>query len=244
LEKKMPRLEVRDLHVSYGKVRALRGVSLSIDERQIVSIVGANGAGKSTLLKSIIGVLRPDSGEIRFDGVRLEKASATEAVRAGVAISPEARRLFPDMEVQENLMLGAYQRGKTEAAQTLASVYEWFPVLAERRKQRAGSLSGGQQQMVAIGRALMSKPKLLLLDEPSLGLSPLIVRDIVRIIHRIHEEGISVVLVEQNARLALKMSHRAYVLQTGVVTLSGTGEELLNNGDVQRAYLGAGVMDQ
>ena len=234
----MPRLDVRDLHVSYGKVRALRGVSLSVGERQIVSIVGANGAGKSTLLKSIMGVLPLDGGEIRFDGARLDRASAPDIIRAGVAISPEGRRLFPDMEVQENLMLGAYQRGKGSAAQTLESVYEWFPVLAERRRQRAGSLSGGQQQMVAIGRALMSGPKLLLLDEPSLGLSPIVVRDIVRIIHRIHQEGISVVLVEQNARLALKMSDRAYVMQTGVVTLGGTGEELLNNGDVQRAYLG------
>jgi branched-chain amino acid transport system ATP-binding protein len=142
------------------------------------------------------------------------------------------------MEVQENLMIGAYQRDKSHAARTLERIYEWFPILAERRKQRAGSLSGGQQQMVAIGRALMSGPKLLLLDEPSLGLSPIIIQDIVRIVRLIHAEGISVVLVEQNARLALKMSDRAYVMQTGVVTLSGTGEELLNNGDVQRAYLG------
>jgi branched-chain amino acid transport system ATP-binding protein len=211
---------------------------MSVGERQIVSIVGANGAGKSTLLKSIMGVLPCGGGEIRFNGVRLDRASAPDIIRAGVAISPEGRRLFPEMEVQENLMIGAYQRDKSHAARTLERIYEWFPILAERRKQRAGSLSGGQQQMVAIGRALMSGPKLLLLDEPSLGLSPIIIQDIVRIVRLIHAEGISVVLVEQNARLALKMSDRAYVMQTGVVTLSGTGEELLNNGDVQRAYLG------
>ncbi|PWB64549.1 MAG: ABC transporter ATP-binding protein [Bradyrhizobiaceae bacterium] len=235
----MSRLEVRDLHVAYGKVRALRGVSMSVDPRHIVSIVGANGAGKSTLLKSIMGLLPVGAGEIRFGDLRLDGASAPDVIRAGVAISPEGRRLFPDMDVEENLALGAYQRSRGEAARTLESVYEWFPVLAERRRQRAGSLSGGQQQMVAIGRALMSSPKLLLLDEPSLGLSPLIVRDIVRIIRRIQEKGISVVLVEQNARLALRMSDRAYVMQTGVITMSGTGAELLDDVEVQRAYLGA-----
>lgn len=234
----MSRLEVRDLEVSYGKVRALGGVSLKIEDRQIVSIVGSNGAGKSTLLKAIIGVVPIRAGEIEWNGMRLDRAGPPAIVRAGLAIVPEGRRLFPDMEVEENLLLGGYQRGTRESAQTLDFVYGLFPVLAERRRQRAGSLSGGQQQMVAIGRALMSKPKLLLLDEPSLGLSPVMLREIVRIIRSIHAEGLSVILVEQNARLALRMSHHAYVMRTGLITLSGTGDELLNNVEVQRTYLG------
>ncbi len=234
----MPRLEVRDLHVSYGKVRALQGVTLSVEERQIVSIVGANGAGKSTVLKAIMGLVPAASGELSFGDRRLDRMSAPGIVRAGVAICPEGRRLFPEMTVEENLLMGAYQRDSRQAAETLAEVYGYFPILTERNRQLAGSLSGGQQQMVAIGRALMSGPQLLLLDEPSLGLAPLVVRDIASIIRRIHARGVSVILVEQNARMALRLSHRAYVMETGRVALSGTGEELLNNAQVQRSYLG------
>ncbi|MBI2527169.1 MAG: ABC transporter ATP-binding protein [Candidatus Rokubacteria bacterium] len=234
----MPRLDVRDLHVSYGKVRALQGVTLSVEERQIVAIVGANGAGKSTVLKAIMGLVPAAAGELHFGDRRLDHMSSPGIVRAGVAICPEGRRLFPEMTVEENLLMGAYQRGSREAAAALAEVYGYFPILTERSRQLAGSLSGGQQQMVAIGRALMSGPQLLLLDEPSLGLAPLVVRDIASIIRRIHARGVSVVLVEQNARMALRLSHRAYVMETGRVALSGTGEELLNNAQVQRSYLG------
>jgi len=234
----MPRLEVRDLHVSYGKVRALQGVTLTVEERQIVSIVGANGAGKSTVLKAIMGLVPVASGEMRFGGRRLDRMSPPGIVGAGVAICPEGRRLFPEMTVQENLMIGAYRSDSRRAALVLGEVYGYFPILTERKRQLAGSLSGGQQQMVAIGRALMSGPQLLLLDEPSLGLAPLVVRDIASIVQRIHARGVSVILVEQNARMALRLSDRAYVMETGRVTLSGTGQELLNNTQVQRSYLG------
>jgi branched-chain amino acid transport system ATP-binding protein len=234
----MPWLEVRDVHVAYGKVRALQGVSLSVEEGQIVSIVGANGAGKSTVLKAIVGIVPIASGEVRFHGQRLDRLAPPGIVRAGVAICPEGRRLFPEMTVQENLLAGAYQRTRREAAETLAEVYAHFPILVERRRQAAGTLSGGQQQMVAIGRALMSRPRLLLLDEPSLGLAPLIVRDIAGIIRAIHGRGVAVVLVEQNARMALRLCNRGYALETGRVTLSGTGQELADSPEIQRSYLG------
>jgi branched-chain amino acid transport system ATP-binding protein len=234
----MPTLEVQELHVSYGKVRALQGVTLAVGERQIVSIVGANGAGKSTVLRAVMGLVPIRAGEVRFGDRRLDRLSPPGIVRAGVALCPEGRRLFPEMSVQENLMMGAYQRDRQGTAAALADVHEYFPILAERRHQLAGTLSGGQQQMVAIGRALMSGPRLLLLDEPSLGLAPLVVRDIAAIIRRIHARGVSVILVEQNARMALRLSDRAYVLETGRVTVSGTGTELLNDPEVRRAYLG------
>jgi branched-chain amino acid transport system ATP-binding protein len=234
----MPSLEVRDVHVSYGKVRALQGVSLTVGDAQIVAIVGANGAGKTTVLRAIVGLAAVSSGEVRFQEQRLDRLAPPLIVRAGVAICPEGRRLFGEMTVQENLMMGAYQRSRGEGAATLREIYEYFPILAERRHQVASTLSGGQQQMVAMGRALMSRPRLLLLDEPSLGLAPLIVRDIARIIRDIHARGVSVVLVEQNARMALRLCDRAYVMETGRVTLSGTGQDLLENAEVQRSYLG------
>jgi len=234
----MPALTVHDVHVSYGKVRALRGVTLSVGERQIVSIVGSNGAGKSTILKTVMGLLPITSGEIRWGDQRLDRLSPPEIVRAGVSICPEGRRLFPEMTVQENLRMGAYQRDRARVAAGLEEAYAYFPVLAERRGSPAGSLSGGQQQMLAIGRAIMSGPRLLLLDEPSLGLAPLVVRDIARIVQSIHGGGVSVVLVEQNARMALRLSDRAYVLETGRVTLEGTGRALLDDPQVQRSYLG------
>ncbi len=233
----MTRLEVRNISVSYGAVCALRGLTMAVGGGEIVALVGANGAGKSTLLKSIIGLTKVNAGEIMFDGQRLDRMAPPGIVQAGIAISPEGRRLFSGMLVQENLLLGAYQAGR-QAAQTLEEVYAYLPLLRERRGQMAGSLSGGQQQMVAIGRALMARPKLLLLDEPSLGLAPMMVREIVRIIRAIHGIGVSVLLVEQNARMALKLCGRAYVMQTGQVVLSGTGDALLNNPDVQRSYLG------
>jgi branched-chain amino acid transport system ATP-binding protein len=234
----MPALTVHDVHVSYGKVRALRGVTLSVDERQIVSIVGANGAGKSTILKAVMGLIPITAGTVDFGGRRLDHLSPPGIVSAGVSICPEGRRLFPDMTVEENLRMGGYQRDRKLVAAALAEVYAYFPVLPERRGQVAGSLSGGQQQMLAIGRALMSSPKLLLLDEPSLGLAPLVVREIATIVRNIHARGVSVVLVEQNARMALKLSDHAYVMETGRVTLHGTGQQLLDNPLVQRSYLG------
>jgi branched-chain amino acid transport system ATP-binding protein len=247
----MPPLTVRDVHVSYGKVRALQGVSLSVDERQIVAIVGANGAGKSTILKAVMGLVPITAGEVRFGERRLDRLAPPEIVRAGVSLCPEGRRLFPDMTVQENLHMGGYQRDRRGAAATLEEVYRYFPLLAERRTQVAGSLSGGQQQMLALGRvllhepeillidgALMSAPRLLLLDEPSLGLAPLVVREIATIVRNIHARGVSVILVEQNARMALRLSDHAYVMETGRITIHGTGRELLDDPQVQRSYLG------
>ncbi len=234
----MPQLEVRDLHVSYGKVRALQGVTLTVGEGEIVCIVGANGAGKSTVLKTVMGLVPAQAGEVRLGDRPLNKLAPPGIVRAGIALSPEGRRLFPEMTVEENLLMGAYQRDRGAASDTLADVYELFPFLSQRRRQFAATLSGGEQQMTAIGRALMSNPKVLLLDEPSLGVAPLVVREIVKLVRRIRERGVSVVLVEQNARMALKLSDRAYVLETGRVTLSGTGAELLGDEQVQRSYLG------
>lgn len=234
----MSDLAIANLVVNYGKVRALRSVSLDVPQGRVVAIVGANGAGKSTLLKAIMGVLPIVGGTITFGDETISGSTPTRIVRAGIAISPEGRRLFPELEVEENLLSGGLQRSKAETAESLEQVYDWFPILRERRRQVAGSLSGGQQQMVAIGRAMMSRPRLLLLDEPSLGLSPLIMQEIVRIIRKVNEQGISVVLVEQNARLALKMADKAYVLQTGQIALSGTGADLLADEAVQRSYLG------
>ncbi len=231
-------LDIRDLHVSYGSRRALQGVSIQVDAGQTASIIGANGAGKSTLLKALMGLIKPSSGRISFKGSRIDGLASTAIVKSGLAISPEGRRLFPELTVRENLMMGAYQRPVAEARKSLEEIHAYFPLLAERGKQLGGSLSGGQQQMVAIGRALMAKPSLLLLDEPSLGLAPKVVAEIAAIIGRISRTGISVILVEQNAAMALAMSDVAYVLQNGVVTVSGTGRELLGNEHVQRSYLG------
>ena len=234
----MPPLKVHDVQVTYGKVRALRGVTLSVDEREIVSIVGANGAGKSTILKAVMGLVPITAGTVEFGDQRLDQLSPPRIVSSGVSLCPEGRRLFPEMTVEENLRMGGYQRDRRHVARALGEVYAYFQVLAERRGQLAGSLSGGQQQMLAIGRALMSDPKLLLLDEPSLGLAPLVVREMATIVRNIHARGVSVILVEQNARMALKLSDHAYVMETGRVTLHGTGQELLDDPLVQRSYLG------
>jgi len=234
----MSRLDVDNIYVSYGKVKALKGLSLFVEKNEIVAIVGANGAGKSTLLKSIMGLLPLESGRIQWGHLELNKLSSPQIVRGGIAISPEGRRLFAELDVQENLELGAYQADPQKTADNLELIYKYFPILKERRRQQAGSLSGGQQQMVAIGRAMMSNPQLLLLDEPSLGLSPLMAKEIFKIIRLIKLQGMTVILVEQNAKAALQLCDRAYVMQNGVITMTGEGKELTNNEEVKRSYLG------
>jgi branched-chain amino acid transport system ATP-binding protein len=232
-------LEVRELRTGYDSVEVLHGVSLEVGRGEVVSIVGANGAGKSTLINSISGVVRPRSGEIRFAGKPLNKLSAAAIARSGLRQVPEGRRMFADLSVEDNLRLGGYGRGKQEVQQGLELVFDQFPRLRERRSQAAGTLSGGEQQMVAIGRAMLGKPELLMLDEPSMGLAPLITAEIFRLIGAMQRElQIAVLLVEQNARAALRMSNRAYVLQLGRVTIAGRGEELLNDPRVREAFLG------
>ena len=233
------KLEIRDLCVSYGGIRALKGVSLSVDEGQIVTLIGANGAGKSTTLRAISGLQKVQSGSILYGGEELTSLPAKEIVRRGIIHVPEGRRVFPDMTVAENLKIGAFLRtDKAAIAQDMAYVYSLFPRLKERSWQLAGTLSGGEQQMLAVGRALMSRPKVLMMDEPSLGLAPLIVKDIFSIIRRVNQDGITVLLIEQNANAALRIADYGYVLETGTIALSGTGEELLKNESVREAYLG------
>ena len=233
------KLEIRDLYVSYGGIRALKGVSLSVDEGQIVTLIGANGAGKSTTLRAISGLQKVQSGSILYGGEELTSLPAKEIVRRGIIHVPEGRRVFPDMTVAENLKIGAFLRtDKAAIAQDMDYVYSLFPRLKERSWQLAGTLSGGEQQMLAVGRALMSRPKVLMMDEPSLGLAPLIVKDIFSIIRRVNQDGITVLLIEQNANAALRIADYGYVLETGTIALSGTGEELLKNESVREAYLG------
>ena len=233
------KLEIKDLHVSYGGIRALKGVDLTVEEGQIVTLIGANGAGKSTTLRAISGLQRPQSGSILYGGEELVGLPAKEIVRRGIIHVPEGRRVFPDMTVAENLKIGAFLRtDKAAIAQDMDYVYSLFPRLKERSWQLAGTLSGGEQQMLAVGRALMSRPKVLMMDEPSLGLAPLIVKDIFSIIRRVNQDGITVLLIEQNANAALRIADYGYVLETGVIALTGTGEELLRNESVREAYLG------
>jgi branched-chain amino acid transport system ATP-binding protein len=237
-------LDVFNLFVSYGAIQALRGVSLQINKGEIVALIGANGAGKSTLLRTISGLVRPTSGSMRLQTaenqiVELEHLRPDHIVRHGVSQVPEGRQIFANLTVQENLLLGGYQcRDKQITAKNLDHCYELFPVLAERREQNSGTLSGGEQQMLAIGRALMQRPRLLLLDEPSLGLAPLIVRKIFEHIRNVNSQGVTVFLVEQNAHMALSVAHRAYVLQTGEIVMSGSARELADNAEVKKAYLG------
>ncbi|SFP80357.1 ABC transporter ATP-binding protein [Caldicoprobacter faecalis] len=232
-------LEVRNLHVHFGVIHALKGISLTVNDGEIVTLIGANGAGKTTTLRTISGLKKPTSGEIILDGVDITNASAQERVRIGISHVPEGRRVFSNMTVLENLELGAYLRkDKEEIAKDLKKVFDLFPVLADRRKQLAGTLSGGEQQMLAIGRALMSRPKILLLDEPSMGLAPLLVQEIFNIIKDVNSNGTTVLLVEQNARMALQIAHRAYVIETGRIVLSGTGAELMESEEIKKAYLG------
>ncbi|WP_433281655.1 ABC transporter ATP-binding protein [Pseudonocardia xinjiangensis] len=235
-------LEVRDLTVAYGAIQAVRGVSFSMEQGQIVSLIGSNGAGKTTTLRTISGLLRPESGEVLLDGEPIHRLPAHEILSRGVAHSPEGRRLFARMTVEENLLLGAYtRRDEAGIAQDLDRIFTLFPVLGERRANKAGLFSGGEQQMLAIGRALMSRPKLLMLDEPSMGLSPIMTQKIFATVRELQAEGTTVLLVEQNALAALALSDQAYVIDLGRTTLSGSGPELLADPRVQEAYLGESV---
>ncbi len=232
-------LEVKDLKVAYGRVRAVKGISFSVDQGQVVTLVGTNGAGKTTTLKTISGLLQPESGEIWFDGQRIDKTPAHEVVTRGLAHSPEGRRIFPRLSVEENLRLGAFaRRDRAGISSDLDRVFGLFPILKERRNQPAGTFSGGEQQMLAIGRAMMSKPKLLMLDEPSMGLSPLMMQRIMSTITELRSEGVTILLVEQNAQAALSLADHGYVLEVGKIVLDGTGEALLNDENVRKAYLG------
>ncbi|WP_295857341.1 ABC transporter ATP-binding protein [uncultured Oscillibacter sp.] len=232
-------LKIENLKVAYGGIQALRGISLEVPDGKIVTLIGANGAGKSTTLRTITGLVRATSGSIQWNGSELTGQSIDHIISEGIALSPEGRRVFADLTVLENLKIGAYLRkDKAEIEKDLAWVYELFPRLKERSWQLAGTLSGGEQQMLAVGRALMSRPKLMMLDEPSLGLAPLVVQDIFKIIQEINRQGVTVLLVEQNANMALKIADLAYVLETGNITLSGTGAELLADEKVREAYLG------
>ena len=236
-------LEIKDLYVNYGAVHALNGVSMTVKDGEIVSLIGANGAGKTTTLRTITGLEKAASGSITFDGHDLRKIEPSKIITLKLAHVPEGRHIFPQMTVEENLEMGAFT-DQTDMARTMADVYERFPRLKERKRQLAGTLSGGEQQMLAVGRALMSKPKLLMLDEPSLGLAPIVVREIFDIIRTVNQQGITVLLNEQNANMALKVADYAYVLETGTLTLSGTGAELLTNEQVKAAYLGKKCVDR
>ena len=232
-------LNIENLHVAYGGIQALRGISLEVPDGKIVTLIGANGAGKSTTLRTVTGLVKAASGSIQWNGEELLGKSVDRIISAGIAMSPEGRRVFPDLTVLENLKLGAYlRRDKAEIAKDLQWVYDLFPRLKERDWQLAGTLSGGEQQMLAVGRALMSRPKLLLMDEPSLGLAPLVVQDIFSIIREINRQHVTILLIEQNANMALKIADLAYVLETGSITMRGTGAELLADEKVKEAYLG------
>jgi len=232
-------IKIDNLVVSYGGIEALKGVSLDVPSGKIVTLVGANGAGKSTTLKSIVGLVKPKSGNIDYEGTDLTKLNTELMVKKGIALVPEGRKVFADLTVLENLKIGAYSRtDKAGIAEDLEKVYSLFPRLKERTWQAAGTLSGGEQQMLAIGRALMSRPKLIMMDEPSLGLAPIIVKELFGIIKKINEEGTTVLLIEQNANAALKIADVGYIMETGRITLSGSGQELLNNDEIKKAYLG------
>jgi len=232
-------LEVKNLRVHYGTVEAVQGVSFHVNTGEMISLIGANGAGKSTILRSLTGLVRPSAGDIVFESSSLVGLAPHQIIRLGIGHVPEGRRLFPKMTVRENLKMGAYlQRNKTDVAATLETIYAHFPILKERGKQRAGSLSGGEQQMLATARALMNRPRLLLLDEPSIGLSPLMTAEIGKIVQQINAMGVSVILVEQNAMLALTVAQRSYVLETGRIVMQGEAQELLQDEGVKRAYLG------
>ncbi len=233
-------LELDDIHVYYGKIAALRGITVDVDEGEIVTLIGANGAGKSTTLKTISGLRPVSRGAVRFAGEDITKLAGYKRVLAGIGQAPEGRGVFPGMTVEDNIYMGAYAR-KGDLSKEIAEVYELFPRLAERKKQFGGTMSGGEQQMLAIGRALMAKPKVLLLDEPSMGLAPMLVQQIFSIIVEINRRGTTVLLVEQNAQQALQIAHRAYVLETGEIVKSAAAHDLLDDPQVKAAYLGGGV---
>ena len=232
-------LKIENLHVYYGGIHALRGIHMEVADGQIISLIGANGAGKSTTLKAIMSLVQKPEGHIEFDGTDISKMNTRDVVKQGIVLCPEGRRVFPDLTVDENLTMGAYLRkDKADVKKDRDWVYELFPRMKEREWQLAGTLSGGEQQMLAVGRALMARPKLLMLDEPSLGLAPLIIKDIFAIIKEINNAGVNVLLIEQNAKAALEISDFAYVMETGTITMSGSGRELLNDDRVRSAYLG------
>ena len=230
-------LEIRDLGVSYGGIQAVRGISFEVSEGEVVTLIGANGAGKSSTLRSIVGLVKPSAGQISFEGQELRGMNTENIVKQGITLVPEGRRVFVNLTVYENLKMGAYMR-KDRLDDDLNWVYELFPRLKERSWQSAGTLSGGEQQMLAIGRALMSRPKLIMMDEPSLGLAPIVVQGVFDIIKEINRQGVTILLVEQNANMALKAADRAYVMETGRITMSGTGRELSENEEIRAAYLG------
>jgi len=232
-----PILTVSDLTVHYGGIEAVKGISLEVMEGEIVTLIGANGAGKSSTLRSIAGLVKPAGGTISFRGDNITGRDSAVIVKKGITLVPEGRRIFPDLTVLENLKVGAYLR-RDDIAGDIQWVYELFPRLKERSWQAGGTLSGGEQQMLAVGRALMARPKLIMMDEPSLGLAPLVVRDIFSIIRQINRQGVTILLIEQNANMALKVADKAYVMETGRITMSGTGKELLDNDAVKAAYLG------
>ena len=234
----MSLLKVDDIHVYYGNIHAIKGISFEVNEGEIVTLIGANGAGKSTTLNTISGLLKPRSGQITFDGKNLAGVPASKVVSLGMALCPEGRRIFQQMSVRENLEMGGYTRPASEIDSSLENVFQRFPRLKEREKQIAGTLSGGEQQMLAMGRALMSKPKLLMLDEPSMGLAPILVEQIFDIIAELHAAGTTILLVEQNAQMALSIADRAYVLGTGKITMSGAASDVLADDRVRAAYLG------
>lgn len=232
-------LEVKDLYVNYGAVEAIKGISFTVHPGEIVTLIGANGAGKTTTLHTISGLVKAKSGSITYNGTDLQKIDPSKIISLGIAHVPEGRHVFPEMTVEENLQMGAFiSKNKEETAAAMQDVYEKFPRLRERRRQLAGTLSGGEQQMVAVGRALMGKPSIILMDEPSMGLSPLLVKEVFAIIKEIHAAGITVLLNEQNAKMALSIADRAYVLETGTISISGDAQELLKDERVKKAYLG------
>ena len=230
-------LSIKDLQVHYGGIEAVKGISFDVSEGEIVTLIGANGAGKSSVLRSIAGLVKPSGGSITFCGDNITGRDSTVIVKRGITLVPEGRKIFPNLTVLENLKIGAYMRSD-DISEDIQWVYDLFPRLRERSWQAGGTLSGGEQQMLAVGRALMARPKLIMMDEPSLGLAPLVVRDIFEIIRQINRQGASILLIEQNANMALKVADSAYVMETGCITLSGAGRELLNNEAVKKAYLG------
>ena len=238
-ETRKPLLQVEDINVFYGAIHAIKGISFEVYEDEVVTLIGANGAGKSTTLNTITGLLRPRSGAITFDGKNLLAMPAHKIISQGMALCPEGRRIFQQMTVRENLEMGGYTRPADEIGASMEEMFKRFPRLKEREKQIAGTLSGGEQQMLAMARALMSKPKLLMLDEPSMGLAPILVEQIFSIVQELHDAGVTILLVEQNAQMALSIADRAYVLETGKISMSGPANDLLHNDAVRKAYLGS-----
>ena len=238
-EKKLPLLKVNGIHVYYGAIHAIKGISLEVNEGEIVTLIGANGAGKSTTLNTIAGLLKPRQGSIAFAGMPVDGTSASKMVYKGLSLCPEGRRIFQQMTVKENLEMGAFSRPNEEIAASIDRVYSFFPRLKEREKQVAGTLSGGEQQMLAMGRALMIKPRLMMLDEPSMGLAPILVEQIFDIIREMNAAGTTILLVEQNAQMALSVANRAYVMETGRITMEGDADDLMHDDNVRKAYLGS-----